>query len=42
MAETATAQQVAEAVRDAMWKDDHASQALGMEIIVPENVPARK
>ena len=26
-------QQVAEAVRDAMWKDDHASQALGMEVL---------
>jgi acyl-CoA thioesterase len=26
-------QQVAEAVRDAMWKDDRASQALGMEVL---------
>ena len=26
-------QQVAEAVREAMWKDDHASQALGMEVL---------
>ena len=29
----ALAQQVADAVRDAMWKDDHASKALGMEIL---------
>lgn len=28
-----TAQQVAEAVRDAMWKDDHASKALGMQVL---------
>lgn len=27
------AQQVADAVRDAMWKDDHASKALGMEVM---------
>jgi acyl-CoA thioesterase len=27
-----TAQQVAEAVRDAMWQDDHASKALGMTV----------
>lgn len=33
MTDTALAQQVAEAVRDAMWKDDHASQALGMEVL---------
>ena len=33
MAETATPQQVAEAVRDAMWQDDRASQALGMEVL---------
>jgi acyl-CoA thioesterase len=26
-------QQVAEAVRDAMWRDDHASKALGMELL---------
>jgi len=28
-----TAQQVAEAVRDAMWQDDHASKALGMTVL---------
>ena len=28
-----TPQQVAEAVRDAMWRDDHASKALGMEVL---------
>ena len=28
-----TAQQVAEAARDAMWKHDHASQALGMQVL---------
>ncbi len=28
-----TPQQVAEAVRDAMWADDHVSRALGMEIL---------
>lgn len=27
------AQQIAEATRDAMWRDDRASRALGMEII---------
>jgi acyl-CoA thioesterase len=26
-------QQVAEATRDALWRDDHASQALGMEVL---------
>ena len=26
-------QQIAEATRDAMWKDDHASQALGMQVL---------
>jgi acyl-CoA thioesterase len=26
-------QQVAEACKDAMWKDDHASQALGMRVL---------
>ena len=30
---TMNPQQVAEAVRDAMWKDDHASKALGMEVL---------
>jgi acyl-CoA thioesterase len=29
----ATAQQVADAVRDAMWKDDRASQSLGIEVL---------
>ena len=29
----ATAQQVADAVRDAMWKDDRASQLLGIEVL---------
>jgi acyl-CoA thioesterase len=29
----ATPQQVAEAVRDAMWRDDHASKALGMQVL---------
>ena len=33
MAEIADAQAVAEAVRDAMWRDDHASKALGMEVL---------
>lgn len=28
-----TPQQVAEAVRDAMWKDDRASQLLGIEVL---------
>jgi len=28
-----TAQQIAEAVRDAMWRDDRASKALGMEVL---------
>jgi acyl-CoA thioesterase len=28
-----TPQQVAEAVRDAMWPDDHVSRALGMEVL---------
>jgi acyl-CoA thioesterase len=27
-----TAQQIAEAVRDAMWRDDRASKALGMQV----------
>lgn len=27
------AQEVAEATRDAMWDDDHASQGLGMEVL---------
>lgn len=31
--DTPTAQQVAEAVRDAMWQGDHASKALGMTIL---------
>ena len=26
-------QQIAEATRDAMWKDDHASKALGMQVL---------
>ncbi len=29
----ATPQQVAEAVRDAMWRDDRASRGLGMEVV---------
>jgi len=29
----ATPQQVAEATRDAMWKDDRASKALGMQVL---------
>ncbi len=28
-----TAQELAEATRDAMWDDDHASQGLGMEVL---------
>jgi len=28
-----TAQQIAEAVRDAMWRDDRASKALGMQVL---------
>ena len=28
-----TAQEVAESTRDAMWKDDHASQAMGMKVL---------
>jgi acyl-CoA thioesterase len=28
-----SAQQVAEAVRDAMWRDDRASKALGMQVL---------
>jgi len=28
-----TAQEIAEATRDAMWKDDRASKALGMEVL---------
>ena len=32
-APTTTSQQVAEAVRDAMWRGDHVSRALGMEIV---------
>lgn len=31
--DTPTAQQVAEAVRDAMWQGDHASKALGMTVL---------
>ena len=28
-----TAQEVAESTRDAMWQDDHASQAMGMKVL---------
>ena len=28
-----TAQEVAESTRDAMWQDDHASQAMGMQVL---------
>jgi acyl-CoA thioesterase len=28
-----TAQQLAESIRDAMWDDDHASQAMGMQVL---------
>ena len=31
-ADSLTAQQIAEAVRDAMWRHDHASKALGMTV----------
>jgi len=31
--DTATPQQVAEAARDALWRDDHASHALGMQVL---------
>ena len=31
--DTPSAQQVAEAVRDAMWQGDHASKALGMTVL---------
>jgi acyl-CoA thioesterase len=33
MAGTPDAQRIAEASRDALWKDDRASQALGMEVL---------
>ena len=33
MSETLSAQQVAEAVRDAMWANDRASQGLGMAVL---------
>lgn len=32
-ADRATPQQVAEAVRDAMWRDDHASRSFGIEVL---------
>ena len=28
-----TAQEIAESTRDAMWQDDHASQAMGMQVL---------
>jgi len=28
-----TAQEVAESIREAMWEDDHASQAMGMKVL---------
>ncbi len=33
MNETFSAQAIAEAVRDAMWANDHASHALGMQVL---------
>ena len=33
MATGPSAQQIAEAVRDAMWRDDRASKALGMQVL---------